>query len=110
MIFQLLMVSMSFFFIGIAAFFIQMLSKSLGASGSRMLPDLCWLMEKTPALDMFWTILIRALWAGAAVVACIGRISNHMVLSLDILAITGLLMLSLYYGSKSSEEYSSKTV
>lgn len=87
-------------FTGIMLYLTYQLSIALKNGGTGILSDLCWLLEKTPVLDAFVLLLLQAALIVASVFCLFGRVSNHGIISLDILYLANLLILILYHSLK----------
>ena len=85
---------------GIIIYLTFLLGKSFRCGGPGMLRGLCCLLERTPALDAFLLFIFRSVLIAAAVTVAFGSISNHIVLSLDILYFISALLLILYHTLK----------
>ncbi|MCR4436080.1 MAG: hypothetical protein QHH06_13700 [Clostridiales bacterium] len=81
---------------GMIACLMCALRLSLKNGGTGMCQNLYWLLEKTPALEAFLLFVVQA---GSTVVSVgsFRRISNSIVISLDILYFLSVLMLILYH-------------
>jgi hypothetical protein len=88
---------------GIITYFTFYLSTILENGGAGALAGFKWLLEATPALNTFLVFMAKAAFLINAILSTFGRMSNHIVLTLDILYLISLLMLILYHNLKQPE-------
>lgn len=72
-------------------------------SGSRYMGsvwDISWILPETPARDEFNLFVLQSVIIAAVLVCGLLQVSNHIMLSLDILYILSLSMLYLYHTLK----------
>lgn len=89
-------------FIGLMTYLSYRISTAYKSAGFSMLSELCWLLPKTPALDTFLLFVLQAVLVASVVVSTLARMSNHGVLTLDILYYLSVLMLILFHRRKES--------
>lgn len=85
---------------GLIAYLLFRLGAALKYSGSYLSRELGWMLDRTPALDAFLLFVIGAAIAAAAVVCTLRQVSNHLLLSLDILYFLSMLLLILLHTFK----------
>ena len=62
-------------------------------SGSGKFAGLDWLLDRAPAMDAFLMFIFQAVLVVTTVACALLRISNHIILSLDILYLLSILIL-----------------
>lgn len=87
-------------FAGIIAYLTFRISKVFKNTGTGMFNDFYCFLEKTPALDAFLSFIIQSVLVSAAAICAFQQVSNHIILSLDILYFISLLMLILFHNLK----------
>lgn len=87
-------------FTGLIAYLTYRISISIKNAGGWLLQDYGWIIEKTPALDAFLIFTVQAVLVSMAAACGFRQVSNHIILSLDILYFISLLMLILYHNLK----------
>lgn len=85
---------------GLIAYLLFRLGAALKFSGSYLSRELGWMLDRTPALDAFLMFVIGAAIAAATVVCALRQVSNHLLLSLDILYFLSMLLLILFHTFK----------
>ena len=89
-------------FTGFLAFLVYTLGTAVKFSGIDALGGLSWMLPNTPALNEFLAFVLQAVIAVAALVCTLLQVSNHIILSLDILYLFSLSMLVMYHTIKQS--------
>jgi hypothetical protein len=89
------------FITGITAYFYQWAIRRLQCPGAAIKDDF-YIFERTAAFDAFLSFITGSVLTISAVFGLLGSISNHSVISLDILYISSLLILVLYHFLKVS--------
>lgn len=87
---------------GIIAYLIFRLGAALKHSGSYLSEELGWMLDRTPVVDAFLMFIIGIAIAVALTVSTLMQVSNHIILSLDILYLMSLLLLILFHTFKES--------
>lgn len=85
---------------GIIAYLLFRLGAALRHSGSYLSDELGWMLAETPALDSFLMFAIGTAIAVTAAASALLQVSNHIILSLDILYLLSLLLLILFHTFK----------
>lgn len=62
--------------------------------------DISWMLPETPARDEFNLFVLQAVMISAILICSLIQVSNHIILSMDILYILSLAMLFLYHTLK----------
>ena len=63
-------------------------------------PDFDWVIENTPALDAFLMFAIQTVLVVTASVCSFRQVSNHIILTLDIIFFISVMMLILFHTLK----------
>lgn len=87
---------------GLIAYLLFRLGVALRHSGSYLSDELGWMLARTPALDAFIMFVIGIAIVVTAVLCALMQVSNHIILSLDILYLMSMLMLILFHTFKES--------
>jgi hypothetical protein len=87
---------------GLIAYLLFRLGAALRHSGSYLSDELGWMLARTPALDAFIMFVIGIAIVVTAVLCALMQVSNHIILSLDILYLMSMLMLILFHTFKES--------
>jgi hypothetical protein len=87
-------------FAAIIAYLTYRISKVFKNTGTGMFNDFYCFLEKTPAQDSFLMFIIQSVLVSAAAICSFKQISNHIILSLDILYFISLLMIILFHNLK----------
>lgn len=90
------------FIIGTTIYITLCISISLKNARTGMMQSLCWLLERTPALDTFLLFIIQTVYIITAVFCAFSNLSNHAVISLDIIYFFSMMMLIFYHIIKES--------
>ncbi len=98
--FGLLSLVINAFIISFLIYAILQMSKVLLNSGGSVLCDISWMLERTPAKFYFALFMLQTLLAVSALAFSVRSISNHGIISYDILFITSMLLLVLYQSFK----------
>ena len=85
---------------GLIAYLLFKLGAALRHSGSYLSEELGWMLARTPALDAFLVFVIGIAFATAAAVCAFAQVSNHIILTLDILYLLSMLLLILFHNLK----------
>lgn len=94
---QMLLQLVPVIFIGLIAYMTFLLSKQLQHSSSCSFDELCCFLQSTPALDSFFIFVLQGILFVSAILCTLQQVSNHIILTLDILYILSLILLSLYH-------------
>lgn len=93
---------MSVFAAGIAALWMLKAGAGIKTGGGGMLQEMRWLLEETPALNAFFLFVMHCSFT-VQIALSFYRISNTVIISLDILYFLSMLMLILYHTFKEAE-------
>ena len=85
---------------GAIVYMLYHFSASLRYSGREVRGSLCWLLERTPALDIFLTFVIKAVLIVTSTTCTFGNFSCYGIISLDIIYFMSMLILILYHTLK----------
>src|SRR5690242_17151634 len=102
MILQLVLQLIPVFISGFIIYLTYLLSKTLRIAGLGVLLDLCCLPVRAPALDTFLMFVMQAVSIASMVICTLCHVSNHIVISLDIIYFLSILILVLYHTLKES--------
>ena len=87
---------------GIIAYLMFRLGAALKHSGSYLSDELGWMLDRTPAIDAFLMFIIGIAIAVTTITCALMQVSNHIILSLDILYLLSMLLLILFHTFKES--------
>lgn len=87
---------------GLIAYLVFRLGTVLKHTGSYLSEELGWMLARTPAVDAFLMFIIGIAIAVASTISILMQVSNHIILSLDILYLMSLLLLILFHTFKES--------
>jgi hypothetical protein len=87
---------------GLLAYLLFRLGAALKHSGAYLSDELGWMLARTPALDALIMFILGIAFAVAAAACALVQVSNHIILSLDILYLLSMLLLVLYHTLKES--------
>lgn len=90
-------------FIGFLAFVGYSLGTALRYSGTGAFGDLSWMLPNAPALNEFFVLVLQTVIAASALICVLLQVSNHIIISLDILYLLSILMLVLYHMRKEAD-------
>jgi hypothetical protein len=85
---------------GFIAYLLFKLGAALKYSGTYLSDELGWMLPRTPALDAFLMFVIGAAIVVTAAACALMQVSNHIILSLDILFFLSMLLLILFHTFK----------
>jgi len=85
---------------GFLVYLLYILSTTLKYTGMQGCCDLRWLLTQTPAFNAFLAFAVQAVMAVITVLYSLKHVSNHIIMSFDIICILSLLMLILYHTLK----------
>lgn len=100
MIVQLLLNLMGIFIAGAIVYLTYLLSRTLKGGSAGMLQDFCWLFDNTPALNSFLMFVLQIVIASNTIACSLKSISNHIIISLEIIYLFSILMLVLFHTLK----------
>lgn len=82
----------------------------LEAAGVSKLAGIEWMLQKTPASLAFSVFALQSLICAAANIHALKHVSNHIIITLDIIYISSILMLILFHTFKIADHNSSRPV
>lgn len=87
---------------GLIAYLLFRLGAAMKHSGSYLSYELGWMLARTPALDAFLMFIIGTGIVATTAACALMQVSNHIILSLDILYLLSILLLILFHTLKES--------
>ncbi len=103
MVAQIIIQLIPVIFIGVLAFVVYSLGTAMKYYGTGALGDLSWMLPNTPALNEFFVLVLQVAIVASTLVYALLQVSNHIIISLDIIYFLSLSMLVLYHILKETD-------